>query len=192
MDTWLVVGLGNPGAEYADTRHNVGFAVLELVADRLGARFKRASKHRALVAEARDGDERLVLAKPQTYVNESGMAIASLSRYFGAPAERTVVAYDELELVFGKLRVRQGGGTAGHNGLKSIVSAVGPDFVRVRLGIGRPPGRKDPADFVLSPFRAAERDEAAVMIESAADAAMTVVREGVAVAQNRYNRFPEA
>lgn len=187
-DTWLLAGLGNPGDTYAATRHNVGFVCLDLLASRLGTRLKRATKHRSLVAEARDGDERLVLAKPQTYVNESGSALASLSHYHKVPPERIVVVYDEIELTFANLRIRLGGGTAGHNGLKSIVSAIGPDFVRVRIGVGRPPGRQDPADFVLSPFSKKEREEIAVAIEEAADAALLVVREGVEAAQNRYNR----
>src|SRR5437899_1188224 len=150
--TWLVAGLGNPEPGYAPTRHNAGFMAIDLLASRLGARFKRASKHRSLVAETRDGDARIVLAKPQTYVNESGSAIASLSHYNKVPPERVIVVYDDIDLAFAKLRVRAGGGTAGHNGLKSIMAAIGPEFVRVRIGVGRPPGRMDPADFVLSPF----------------------------------------
>jgi PTH1 family peptidyl-tRNA hydrolase len=184
---WLVAGLGNPGPEYAATRHNVGFVALDLLASRLGARSKSSAKHRAHVAETRDGDARLVLAKPQTYVNESGSALASLSRYYDVPSERVIVIYDEIELEFAKLRIRLGGGTAGHNGLKSIVSSIGRDFVRVRIGVGRPPGRMDPADFVLSPFSKKERLEIDAVIEQAVDAALVVVHSGIAEAQNRYN-----
>ncbi len=184
---WLVAGLGNPGPEYAATRHNVGFVALDILGGRLGATFKRSSKHGALVADARDGDARLVLAKPQTYVNESGRSLASLSRYYDVPASQSIVIYDEIELEFAKLRVRIGGGTAGHNGLKSIVSAIGPDFVRVRIGVGRPPGRQDPADYVLSPFPKREREEIEMVVERAVDAALVVVRLGVAEAQNQFN-----
>lgn len=186
-DAWLVAGLGNPGPEYAATRHNAGFAALDVLASRLGVTFKRSSKHSALVAEARDDDARVVLAKPQTYVNESGRALASLASYYKIPPERIVVVYDEIELAFCTLRIRLGGGTAGHNGLKSIVAALGADFVRVRIGVGRPPGRQDPADFVLSPFSKKEREEIEPVIEQAADAALLVVHEGVGETQNRYN-----
>jgi peptidyl-tRNA hydrolase, PTH1 family len=184
---WLLAGLGNPGPEHAATRHNAGFVAADIIASRLGSSFKRASKHRALVAETRDGDERIVLAKPQTYMNDSGQSLASLTKYFDVPVERVVVIYDDIDLAFAVLRVRQGGGTAGHNGLKSIVAAVGPEFVRVRIGVGRPPGRMDPADYVLSPFTKKEREEIDTTIERAADAALVVVHDGVSAAQNLYN-----
>src|SRR5438093_5232609 len=183
----LIVGLGNPGTEYAATRHNVGFVAADRLADRLGARFKRGLRHRSLVAEAQIDGAPVVLAKPQTFVNESGAALAGLTRYYRVPAGRTVVVYDELELAFAKIRVRFGGGTAGHNGLKSIVAAIGPAFVRVRIGIGRPPGRLVPAAFVLSPFAKREREEIDAAIDSAAEAALIVVRDGVEAAQNLFN-----
>lgn len=184
---WLLAGLGNPGPDYAVTRHNVGFVALDVLASRLGASFKRSRKHHSLVADTRSNDVRLVLAKPQTYVNESGKALASLARYYDIVSEHIVVIYDEIELEMARLRVRLGGGTAGHNGLKSIVAALGPNFVRVRIGVGRPPGRMDPADYVLSPFSKKEREEIDVSIQHAVDAALVVVHEGVSEAQNRYN-----
>lgn len=184
---WLIAGLGNPDPEYSQTRHNVGFVVADILAERLGGRFKRATKHRSLVGQARDLDARVVLAKPQTYMNDSGIALASLSRYYKVPLERVVVVYDDIDLAFAKLRVRAGGGTAGHNGLRSIVASIGPDFVRVRIGVGRPPGRMDPADYVLAPFAKRERTEIDVVIEQAADAALVVVRDGVSAAQNEFN-----
>ena len=184
---WLLAGLGNPGPEHEGSRHNAGFVAEDLLASRLGASFKRSRKHRALVAEARDGEARVVLAKPQTYMNDSGTSLASLAKYYRVPVEQVVVIYDDIDLAFAVLRVRLGGGTAGHNGLKSIVGAIGPGFVRVRIGVGRPPGRMDPADYVLSRFAGHERDEIAVTIERAVDAALAVVREGVAAAQNTYN-----
>jgi peptidyl-tRNA hydrolase, PTH1 family len=149
---WLVLGLGNPGAEYANTRHNAGAQVIALLAERLGGRLSK-SRNRALVAEVRDGTERVVLARPAGYVNESGGPASLLARYYKVPVDRIVVVYDDIDLAAGKLQVRRGGGTAGHNGIKDVVKALGsPDFYRVRLGVGRPPGRQDPADYVLAPI----------------------------------------
>lgn len=188
----LVVGLGNPGPEYESTRHNAGARAVEILAARLGARLKR-SRLPALVVDVRDGDARMVLARPTTYMNESGRAVARLCSYFKIPLDRLVVVYDEIDLEFGRLRVREGGGTAGHQGLNSIVSALGsPDFARVRIGVGRPPGRKDPAAYVLEPFSSRERETVEVLLEEAADAVLAIVREGVAAAQNRFNATREA
>lgn len=187
----LVVGLGNPGAEYERTRHNAGWRVLDILAARLSARLRPASRHHAFVAEARDPEGgRLVLAKPTTYMNESGVAIASLARFFKVAVERIVMVYDDIDLAQARLRIRLGGGTGGHNGLKSIVSTIGADFVRVRIGVGRPPGRRDPADYVLGRMSKREEEIFAVVFEDAADAALMVVREGVEAAQNRYNPAP--
>lgn len=189
---WLVVGLGNPGPEYADTRHNAGARAVEVLATRLGAKLKR-SRASALAAEARAGEVRLILARPTTYMNDSGRAVARLVAYYKVPLDRIVVIYDEIDLAFGRLRVRAGGGTAGHQGVSSIVAALGSaEFARVRIGVGRPPGRKDPADFVLEPFSSREREEAAVLVEEAADAALEIVRQGVTAAQNRFNAAREA
>ncbi len=164
--------------------------VADELASRLDARFKR-SKHKALVAETHDGDDRLVLAKPQTYMNESGRAVAALSRFYKVPPERIIVVHDELDLPFGVVRVKLGGGAGGHNGIASVMSAIGPDFVRVRLGIGRPPGRKDPVDFVLEPFRKREEPGVPAMVGAGGDAVQMVLREGVGRAQTAFNRRAE-
>ena len=187
---WLVAGLGNPGPEYERTRHNVGFRVADELASRLGAKFKRA-KQSALLADARDGDDTLLLAKPQTFMNESGRALAGLTRYHDVPLERVIVVHDELDLPFGSIRVKLGGGAAGHNGVADVACAIGNGFIRVRVGIGRPPGRKDPVAFVLEPYRKAEEAEMPAIVDRAADAVLAVVREGVGPAQTFYNQRPE-
>ena len=187
----LVAGLGNPGPDYERTRHNLGFRVADELASRLGATFKRSRKHDALVAEARDGDARLLLAKPQTFMNESGRSVASLARYYDVPVDRIIVVHDELDLPFGVVRVKLGGGTAGHNGLGSVARAIGAEFVRVRIGVGRPPGRKDPTDFVLEPFSKREGADVPAVVGAAADAVLAVVREGVGPAQTQFNRRSE-
>lgn len=184
---WLVLGLGNPGSQYAGNRHNVGFMVLDVLAARAGSRFK-SHKTRAEVAETRLVGERAVLAKPRSYMNTSGGPAAGLRDFFKAPVERIIVVHDELDLGFGMLRVKQGGGDNGHNGLKSLRRSLGSgEFFRVRLGVGRPPGRQDPADFVLRDFTAAERKELGVQIERAADAVEGLIRDGLAATQNAFN-----
>ena len=186
---YLVAGLGNPGPEYDRTRHNLGFLTVDELALRLGAgRFKRSRKHSSLVAETRDGDGRLVLAKPQTFMNVSGRAIAALMGFYKVELDHVVVVHDELDLPFVTVRVKIGGGTAGHNGLRSIVGAVGDGFVRVRLGIGRPSGRKDPVAFVLEAFTKAEADAVPGIIDRAADAVQMVIRQGVGPAQTEFNK----
>jgi len=187
---YLVAGLGNSDPEFERTRHNVGFMTAGLLAERLGARFKR-SKHHALVADARDGDAKLILAEPTTYMNESGRAVGALSRFYKIPPERVIAVHDELDLPFGSVRVKFGGGTAGHNGVHSVASVIGPEFARVRVGIGRPPGRKDPVDFVLEPFSRKEAAELPSLIERAADAVLAIVREGVSAAQTSFNKREE-
>src|SRR6185312_1615675 len=184
----LVVGLGNPGPEYADTRHNVGFHVVELLAVRAGG--GRCSKHKANadVLEGRLAGRRVVLAKPRTYMNVSGGPVAGLLRYFSVPAVELVVVHDELDLGFGVIRLKQGGGEGGHNGLRSISSSIGTkDYLRVRFGIGRPPGRQDPADFVLKRFSAAEAKELDLAVDLAADAAEALLSDGLEPAQNRFH-----
>jgi len=187
---WLVAGLGNPGPEYERTRHNVGFLVADELARRLDAKFKR-SKHSALIADARDGEAKVLLAKPQTYMNESGRAVAGLARYHSVPIEYVIVVHDELDLPFGSVRVKVGGGTAGHNGVADVASAIGNGFGRVRVGIGRPPGRKDPVAFVLEPYRKAEEAEVPAIVDRAADAVLAIVREGIGPAQTFYNQRGE-
>jgi peptidyl-tRNA hydrolase, PTH1 family len=185
---WLVIGLGNPDDEYAGTRHNAGAMVVARLAERAGAKLKR-SRNRAQVAEIRDGDERVVLARPTSYVNESGGPASLLARWYKTPVERIIVVHDEIDLAAGKLQVRRGGGTAGHNGLKDVVKALGsPEFLRVRIGVGRPPGRQDPADYVLEPVPRRQAEDFAVLLERAADATMDLVHLPLERAQDRHNR----
>jgi PTH1 family peptidyl-tRNA hydrolase len=188
---WLVAGLGNPGPGYAANRHNVGFMVADLLAERMGGRFK-AHKSRAQVCEGRLGvpgtdSHRVVLAKPMTYMNLSGGPVGALSDYLKIPASRLVVVHDELDIGYGALRLKLGGGDNGHNGLKSITGTLGKDYHRVRFGVGRPPGRMDVADYVLKDFSAAERKELDYFVDRAADAVEALVRHGLERAQSAYN-----
>jgi PTH1 family peptidyl-tRNA hydrolase len=183
----LVVGLGNPGPKYADTRHNVGFAVVERLADRAGARFKA---HRGLadVAETRLAGAPVVLAKPRSFMNLSGGPVASVLRYYGVPVSALIVVHDDLDLGLGTIRLKRGGGEGGHNGLRSISQSLGSrDYLRARFGIGRPPGRMDPADFVLRRFSAAERAEVDVAVELCADAVEALLTDGLEPTQNRFH-----
>ena len=185
---WIVLGLGNPDDEYGGTRHNAGAMVVARLAARAGVTLKR-SRNRAQVAEIRDGDARVVLARPTSYVNESGGPASLLARWYKTPPERIIVVHDEIDLAAGKLQVRRDGGTAGHNGLKDIVKALGtPDFLRVRIGIGRPPGRQDPADYVLDRIPKREAEDFDVLLERAADATMDLVHLPLERAQDRHNR----
>jgi len=184
----LVVGLGNPGPDYAPTRHNVGFRVVALLATRAGG--GRFSRHRtnADVLEGRLGGRRVVLATPRTYMNVSGGPVAGLLRYFAVAVEDLVVVHDDLDLGFGVVRLKRGGGEGGHNGLRSISTSIGTrDYLRVRLGIGRPPGRQDPADFVLQRFSSTEAKELDLVVDLAADAAQALLAEGLEPAQNRFH-----
>jgi peptidyl-tRNA hydrolase, PTH1 family len=184
----LVVGLGNPGPDYAETRHNVGFRVVELLAARAGG--GRFSRHRTNsdVLEARLAGRRVVLAKPRTYMNVYGGPVAGLAKYFSVPIEDLVVVHDDLDLGFGVVRLKRGGGEGGHNGLRSISSALATkDYLRVRFGIGRPPGRQDPADFVLKRFSGAEKKELEFAVDLAADAAEALLSDGLEPAQNKFH-----
>ncbi len=184
---WLVVGLGNPGPEYSGNRHNVGFGIVEALAARMGGRFK-SHKARADVIEGRLAGQRVVLAKPRSYMNESGGPVSALRDFFKVPLDRLVVVHDELDLPYAGLRLKLGGGDNGHNGLKSLRRSLGSgDFNRVRFGIGRPPGRMDAAAFVLRDFSAAERKELDVLVEHAADAIEALVVDGMEKAQNTFN-----
>ena len=184
---WLVVGLGNPGAEYERTRHNAGFFVADLLAERMGCRFK-AHKSRALVAEGRLAGLPAVVAKPTSYMNESGGPVVSVARFYKTEPDHVVVVHDELDLDFGQLRVKLGGGDNGHNGLKSVRASFGTgEFYRVRFGIGRPPGRMDAASFVLREFSALERKEVPLLVDRSADAVETLLADGLERAQNAYN-----
>ena len=187
--TWLVAGLGNPGERYARTRHNVGAMVVEELAERAGERFRKARFVPADVAEIKADGERVLLVKSRTFMNESGPAYASVARKHEVRPDHVIAAHDDLDLAFGALRVKFGGSTAGHHGLDSLVAALRtPDFYRLRLGIGRPPGRQDPLDFVLRPFSKKEAEVVAVLIDDAADAALSLVRHGLSPTQDRYNR----
>lgn len=181
----LVIGLGNPGPQYAKTRHNVGFMVADLLAARIGAPFTVHKKSGAEIVTGRLGGRPVVLAKPRTYMNESGRHVGPLAKFYSVPPGDVIVLHDELDITFGKIRLKLGGGEGGHNGLRSLVNALGTkDFQRVRIGIGRPPGRKDPAAFVLEPFNATERDEVPTIYEQAADATELLLELGVEPAQN--------
>jgi PTH1 family peptidyl-tRNA hydrolase len=186
-DRFLIVGLGNPGPRYAATRHNIGAAVVDLLALRAGGRFK-AHKSRCEIVETRLAGAPVVLAKPMSYMNESGGPVNAAARFFKVPVEFVVVVHDELDLPFGTIRLKRGGGEGGHNGLRSTTSALGSkEYLRVRFGIGRPPGRQDPADFVLKEFAAAERKELPYLIDRAADAAEALVGVGLEPAQNSFH-----
>lgn len=187
----LVVGLGNPGEEYDKTRHNVGAEVVELLARRHGGKLRK-QKERSMTDEVNVGGKRMALAVPLTYMNLSGEAVAPLVRRYGVEPGQLVVIQDEMDFELGRLQVKDGGGLAGHNGLKSIVAHLHTqDFLRVRIGIGKPPGSRQGADHVLRRFSKAERKEIDVVLEEAADAVELILAEGVEVAMNRVNaRFP--
>jgi PTH1 family peptidyl-tRNA hydrolase len=186
-DWWLIAGLGNPGAQYARNRHNVGFGVADLLAERAGIRFRR-DRSRAQVAAGRLAGTPVVLAKPVTFMNASGRPVASLRGFYKVPAERIVVVHDELDIPFGSVRLKVGGGDNGHNGLRSVTAALGSrDYNRVRIGIGRPPGRMEAADFVLADFSAAERADLPEILDRSADAAEALILRGLAAAQNEFH-----
>jgi PTH1 family peptidyl-tRNA hydrolase len=187
----LVVGLGNPGSEYAGTRHNAGADVVALLAARHGEKLKRG-KERALVAEARVDDKRLALAFPQTYMNDSGLAVRALVRRFDIDdLERLVVVHDELDFEPGRLQVKVGGGLAGHNGLRSIVAHLKSDeFVRVRIGVGKPTRKEQGADHVLTRPGKKAREELLIVVQEAADAVEMILSDGPAAAMNRFNTLP--
>ena len=184
---WIVVGLGNPGDKYARTRHNLGAMTLDVLLERSGARLK-SHKSGSLIAEVAIEGERAVLARPTTYMNESGRVVGPLMKFFKAPRDRLVVIHDELDIPFGEVRVKFGGGIAGHNGLRSIVSHVGgPDFARVRVGIGRPRGDEGAVTKVLDTFSSSERDELPEIVDRAADAAESIVARGLERTMNEVN-----
>jgi PTH1 family peptidyl-tRNA hydrolase len=186
----LVVGLGNPGESYARTRHNLGFVVADLLASRLGAKFKAHKRSGAEVVTGRLAGRSVVLAKPRCYMNESGRQVGPLAKFYSVPPADIIVIHDELDLDFGRIRLKLGGGEGGHNGLRSVAAALGTkDFQRVRIGIGRPPGRKDPAAFVLENFSAPERPEVPTICEQAADATELLIELGLEPAQNRVHAW---
>src|SRR5690606_14322377 len=187
--TWLIVGLGNPGPRYAATRHNVGQLVVDELAARRGETF-REHKAGARVVETwlRPGGDKLVLAKPNSFMNVSGTPVAALVRFYSVPAERLVVLHDELDIPYDTVKLKSGGGHGGHNGVRDIARAVGTaDLPRVRAGIGRPPARPDPADWVLSPFGQQEREALCVLVAGAADATELRISEGLLAAQQKHH-----
>ncbi|MBO2447007.1 aminoacyl-tRNA hydrolase [Actinomadura barringtoniae] len=186
-DLWLVVGLGNPGPSYAGNRHNVGFMVLDALAARVGGKFK-AHRSRAEVIEGRLAGTRVILAKPRSYMNESGGPVKGLRDFYKVPVERLVVVHDELDIPYGAVRLKQGGGDNGHNGLRSITKSLADkDYLRVRFGVGRPPGRMDPAAFVLKDFSGTERKDLDLDVDRAADAVEALMAQGLAAAQNTFH-----
>lgn len=192
---WLIAGLGNPGPQYAATRHNIGFMVIDELARRAGGRLARHKRGQALACEVRIGlpgsSAQAVLVQPQSYMNASGGPVKALMQFYGVDENQLVVVHDELDIPFEAIRVKRGGGDGGHNGLKSIRGALGSgDFLRVRVGIGRPPGQQDPADYVLRPFPAGQQPEVAVLIDRAADAVESLVLQGLAATQNSFNHSP--
>ena len=189
---WLVIGLGNPGPSYAGHRHNIGYLVADELADRMGSGFRAHKSGLASVVEGRFGTPpvapRVVLGRPRSYMNDIGGAVSSLAKFYKVPPERIVAVHDELDLPFGRMRVKLGGGDNGHNGLRSMRSSLGTgDFHRVRIGIGRPPGRQDVSDFVLSNYSSAERKDLPIQVVDAADAVESLVLEGLERTQQRFN-----
>jgi PTH1 family peptidyl-tRNA hydrolase len=192
-EVWLVVGLGNPGPSYAGHRHNVGYLVADELAERMGARFRAHKSGRADIVEGRFAEPgtdspRVVLVRPRTYMNESGGPVAQLAKFYKVPAERVLAVHDELDLPFDTMRVKLGGGDNGHNGLRSLRASLGTgDFYRVRIGIGRPPGRQEVPDFVLSNYSSVERKLVPLQVTTAADAVESLVGDGLAATQARFN-----
>lgn len=184
-DRWLIIGLGNPGSQYEQTRHNVGQMALDQIASEMGEQFKsHKTNSRLATGRVKIPGPQLVLAKPNTFMNLSGGPTSAAAKYFGVSPDRIIVLHDELDIPFGHVKIKQGGGHGGHNGLRDIAKALGtPDFIRVRIGIGRPPGSKNPADFVLSPFSTAESKELEMLLVDATDAATSIVFDGLLKAQ---------
>jgi PTH1 family peptidyl-tRNA hydrolase len=188
-DTWLIVGLGNPGPEYSHNRHNVGQMVLDELAARAGGKFK-SHKARAQVLEGRlgIGGPRIVLAKPQSYMNVSGGPVSALAQFYGIDPAHVIAVHDEIDIPFDTVRLKIGGGEGGHNGLRDISKALGTkDYLRVRVGVGRPPGRMDTADFVLRDFSAPEKKDLPFLIDAAADAVEVLVKDGLPAAQQKFH-----
>ena len=188
---WLVVGLGNPGPQYETTRHNVGFMVLDELADRtlpMPSTFSIHKRSNSHVVETRFGDKKVILAKPRSFMNLSGDPIAALIRFYKVPKENIIVVHDELDLDFDTVRLKLGGGDNGHNGLRSTTKSLGTnDYYRIRVGIGRPPGRQAPADYVLRPFSKEEFEGLPLICEHAAEGAELIISQGLELAQNRIH-----
>jgi PTH1 family peptidyl-tRNA hydrolase len=186
-NTYLVTGLGNPGREYQSNRHNIGFLLVNRLADRLAVTFSRMES-KALVTKADHQGRQLILAKPQTYMNLSGQAVSALARFYKLPVENILIAYDDVDLPLGILRMRPSGGSAGHKGMQSIIESLGTqDFPRLRVGIGRPPGRMDAAAYVLQDFSIEESEILPEILDRGVKAVLTFITEGVDIAMNQYN-----
>jgi PTH1 family peptidyl-tRNA hydrolase len=187
QDFYLLVGLGNPGAQYRHNRHNVGFMLVDRLAERLGIKFTRLES-KALVTKGEHQGRRIVLAKPHTFMNLSGQAVGALMRFYKVPLSNLLVAYDDVDLPLGTVRMRPGGGSAGQKGMASIIERLGTQEIpRLRLGVGRPPGRMDAADYVLQDFSTGEEELLQATLDRAAEAALVFVVEGLETAMNRYN-----
>lgn len=185
---WLIVGLGNPGAQYAATRHNVGYLVLDLLADRMGAKLGKHKRAHADTAEGRLAGHRAVLLRSRTFMNESGGPIKAAAGYARIPSEQIVLVYDDIDIAFGALRLKIGGGSGGHNGVRSTQQSLGtPEFYRLRVGVGRPPGRQDAADYVLRPFNATERKALGELVDRTADAVEMLIADGLLAAQSKFH-----
>jgi PTH1 family peptidyl-tRNA hydrolase len=195
-DAWLIVGLGNPGPKYAGNRHNIGAMVLDLLAERAGTKWSRHTRAQAMVGEGRLGTmpggapgPRVILAKPTTYMNTSGGPVSTLQKYYGIDADHIVVVHDEVDIPFDTIKVKIGGGEGGHNGLRDITKATGTkEYNRVRVGVGRPPGRMDTADYVLKDFAGAERTALPILIDDAADAVEMLITEGLLATQGKFHQ----
>ena len=185
-ESWIVIGLGNPGPEYERTRHNIGAMVINQLAIENGAKFSN-HKSRANVAQFKIAGTSVVAATLRCYMNESGGPTKSLTDYFKVKSDHLIVVHDELDIPFQEIRLKQGGGDNGHNGLKSITGVMGPEYFRIRMGIGRPIGRQDPADFVLKPFSADERKDLPNFVENGANAIESLISDGLEIAQTRFN-----
>ncbi len=187
IERFLIVGLGNPGREYRESRHNVGFMLVDCLAERFKVAFSRLEQ-RALVTKADQQGRQIILAKPQTFMNLSGVSTGALMRYYKIPTSQLLVAYDDVDLPLGTLRLRPDGGSAGHKGMTSIIERLGTqEFPRMRIGIGRPPGRKEAADYVLQNFSTFEVETLTPTLERAADAALLFITQGLEAAMNQYN-----
>ena len=186
---WLIAGLGNPGERYAATRHNVGLMVAEEIAAEAGERFRKVRFLPVELAELRIDDERILVARSTRFMNESGTSYASLAKKHDVEPAQLIAVHDELDIPAGTIRVKLGGGTSGHNGVRSLDHALrSPEFLRVRVGIGRPPGRQEPADFVLQPVAARDRADLALLVSHAADAVRSLISDGLERTQDRFNR----
>jgi PTH1 family peptidyl-tRNA hydrolase len=186
-EQFLLVGLGNPGREYRETRHNAGFMVIDRLSEQLGFGLSRVQS-KALIGQGKLGEARVILAKPQTYMNLSGQAVASLLRFYKLPHSRLLVIHDDIDLPFGTIRMRPGGGSGGQKGLASIIQQLGTqEFPRLRVGVGRPSGRMDPADHVLQTFSPAERELLLAVLKTAVEASLSFVKDGLSQAMNQFN-----